>query len=73
MLFSTMLRVPARLLTPRFALLPLGEKSPHGVGQRLRSHIDAFIDTYHKHANLLVWPQAEVYWHRVKGCRISQL
>jgi hypothetical protein len=43
------------------------------VGQRLRSNIDAFIETYHQRANLLVWTKAEVYQRRIKGCGISQL
>jgi hypothetical protein len=43
------------------------------VGQRLRSHADAFIETYHQRANLLVWTKAEVYLRRIKGCGISQL
>jgi hypothetical protein len=43
------------------------------VGQRLRSHIDAFMETYHQRANLLVRTKAEMYQRRIKGCGISQL
>jgi hypothetical protein len=79
-----MLRVPARLLTPRFAVFHLGEKSLHGASftsgkdsgvtlMRFRSPIDAFIETYHQRADLLVWTKAEVYQRRIKGCGISQL
>ena len=71
------MRMPARLLTPRFAVLHLGEKSLHGASftsvKQLRDHIDAFIETYHQLAEPLVWTKAEVYQRRVKGCGISQL
>jgi hypothetical protein len=43
------------------------------VGQRLTSNIDAFIETYHQRADLLVWTKAEVYPRRIEGCGISQL
>ena len=72
-----MLRVPARLLTPRFAVFHLGEKSLHGTSftsvKDSASHFDAFIETYDQRANLLVWTKAEVYQRRIKGCGISQL
>jgi len=70
-----MLRVPARLLTPRFAVFHLGEKSLHGASftSVKGSGVDAFMETYLQGANLLVWTKAEVYQRRVKGCGISQL
>ena len=43
------------------------------VGQRLRSHIDAFIEACHQRDNLLVCTKAEVYQRRIKGCGVSQL
>jgi transposase len=41
--------------------------------ERLRDHIDAFIDSYNKQATPFVWTKAEVHQRRFKNRRIDQL
>ena len=45
-------------------------KSLHGASftsvAQLREHIDAFIETYNKHAKPFVWTKAKVHQKRIK-------
>jgi len=41
--------------------------------EQLRKHIDAFIETYNRHATPFVRTKATVHQKRLKGRRISQL
>jgi hypothetical protein len=41
--------------------------------ERLREHIDAFIESYNQNAKSFVWTEAKVHQRRFKGRRISEL
>jgi transposase len=41
--------------------------------EKLRAHIDAFIDTYNEDAEPFAWTKSKVHQRRVKGRRISEL
>jgi hypothetical protein len=41
--------------------------------ERLREHIDAFIESYNQNAKPFVWTKAKVHQRRFKGRRISEL
>jgi hypothetical protein len=70
-----MMRMLAKLLTPRFAVLHLEEnlRMVRPSRQSNDSRITSLhFETDNQHAEPLVWTKAEMYQRRVKGCGISQ-